>query len=106
MSELIARCTARTCLVLLTVFIASVVPYFSDILQLVSSMSIVAVVFIFPPWFFFLLFRHRGFEWSEIFLMVFLALFGVMSMVVGMYYAIKGLTSDINQHPNPFQNYF
>jgi amino acid permease len=104
--ELISRIFTRTLLVLLSVFIASVVPYFGDILQLVSALSIVVVAFVFPPWFYYLLYRHRGLAWSQIILMSSIAVLGIAASVVGVYFAIKGLIHDIQTLPNQFNHYF
>jgi len=104
--ELLSRITVRSLLVLLSVFIASVVPYFGELLSLVSALSVVAGVFIFPPWFYYLLYRHRGFPVSEIMLMIFLGIIGVCASTVGVYYAIKDLIHEIQQNPNPFDHYF
>jgi len=49
------RIVIRTFLVLCTVFIASVVPYFGDFLSLISALSVVATAFVFPPIFFYVL---------------------------------------------------
>ena len=107
MAELAARMVSRTCLVLMTVLVASVVPYFGDILSLVSALSIVVVVFVLPPWFYFVLFRHtRGFSLGEKVTMVVLVVLGVLSSVIGIYYAITGLVADVKAHPNPFEKYF
>jgi amino acid permease len=106
-SELVARCISRTCLVLLTVFIASVVPYFGDFLNLVSSLSIVVVAFVFPPLFYYLLFRHtKVFTLMELVTMGGLMVFGVVAAVIGIYYAINGLQADIRADPSPFDNFF
>lgn len=107
-NELVARCISRTCLVLTTMFIASVVPYFGDILQLVSSLSMTMIAFILPPLFYFLLYRSRyhGFSYSELGIMLLIAVCGVLCMVIGIYYAIKGLLESIEANPNPFDNYF
>ena len=105
-AELVARVISRTCLVLLTVLIASCVPYFGDILSLVSALSIVVVAFVFPPLFFYLLYRHRGFTKWEIAVMAFIVVFGVGSSGIGIYYAIKDLIHSIQNNPNPFDNYF
>ena len=106
LAELLARILSRTCLVLLTVLIASIVPYFGDVLQLCSALSIVVVAFVFPPWFHYLLFRHRGFSSGELATMLLIVLFGLASSAIGIYYAIKGLVSDIQDHPHPFANFF
>lgn len=105
-AELLSRMLSRTCLVLMTVLIASVVPYFGDVLQLCSALSIVVVVFVFPPLFYYLLFKHRGFTTMELITMAFLVIFGVLSSIIGMYYAVKGLIADVKNHPDPFENYF
>lgn len=106
-SELVARCISRTCLVLLTVFLASVIPYFGDFLSLVSSLSIVVVVFVFPPMFYYLLFRHtKTFTLVELGTMGGLVAFGVCAAVIGIYYAIAKLRGDIADSANPFDNFF
>lgn len=104
--ELLNRVVLRTGLVLLTVFIASVVPYFGDILQLVSSLSIVIAAFIFPPLFYYLLYRHQGFSPEHIALLVFIGAVGTAASAIGVYYSITGLIDDIKNNPNPFAHYF
>lgn len=106
--ELIARITNRTILVLLTIFIASVVPYFPQILSLISALSIIAVAFVFPPLFYYLLFRNSANRIStgQLCLMVFLVCFGLASSGIGLYFAIKDLVDAIKNGGNPFDHYF
>jgi amino acid permease len=105
-SELASRIVGRTILVLLTVLVASVVPYFGDILSLVSALSIVVVAFVLPPWFYYLLHPHKTFTTFELATMIFIVVFGVLSSGIGIYYAIKDLVHDVKNNPNPFDNYF
>lgn len=105
-AELASRIAARTCLVLLTVLIASCVPYFGDILSLVSALSIVVVAFVFPPLFYYLLYRHRGFTFAQLALMAFIIVFGVCSSAIGIFFALKDLIHSIQTNPNPFDDYF
>ena len=82
-------------------------PYFGDILSLVSSLSIVVVMFIFPPLFYYLLYRHtKKFTYFELVSMFVIAAFGVAASVIGIYYAAKSLLNSIENNPNPFDNYF
>jgi len=38
--------------------------------------------------------------------MVLIVIIGIASCVIGMYYAVSGLIQDIENNPNPFDNYF
>ncbi len=106
MAELLPRMASRTCLVLLTVLVASVVPYFGDILSLVSALSIVVVAFILPPIFYYLLHPHKVFSRVEKGNMICIGALGTTASAIGLYYAIDGLIKDIKNNPNPFENYF
>jgi amino acid permease len=109
LAELIPRIISRTCLVLLTVLVASVVPFFGDILSLVSALSVVVVAFVLPPLFYYKLrphHPHKPFSRREGATMIFIVLFGVASSAIGIYYAIHDLIDDIRNSPNPFDDYF
>jgi len=107
LAELVPRVVSRTCLVLLTVLVASVVPYFGDILSLVSALSIVVVVFVLPPLFYYRLFQPvRRFGPLAKAKMLAIVAFGVAASGIGIYFAIKDLVHDIRNNPNPFDDYF
>lgn len=54
-----------------------------------------------------MLYRHtREFSIVEKATMVTLVVFGVLSSVIGIYYAVTGLVQDVKAHPNPFEKYF
>ena len=101
--QLLPRLLLRSALVLCTVFIASVVPYFGSILSLVSALSIIATAFVLPPTFYFLLYRRqRKFGYWEMARLLLTVVVGVLCLVIGVYYAVTGLVDDIRTHPNPF----
>ena len=106
-AQLLPRLVLRSTLVLSTVFIASVVPYFGSILSLVSALSVIATAFVLPPIFYYLLFRaQREFGYVEMGKLVVILALGLLSLVIGLYYAVTGLVDDIRTNPNPFDHYF
>ena len=106
--QLVPRIVLRTLLVVGTMFVASVVPYFGSILSLVSAMSIIAAAFILPPIFYYQLHRHRegGVGRTELVKMVVIVVVGIGACVIGVYFAISGLVADIRANPSPFENYW
>jgi len=105
--ELVSRIVLRTCVVLLIVFIASIVPYFSQVLSLVSAFSTISMVFICPVAFYWMLRKDHVSKslLLQIFL-VFLLLVGILSTIAGSYYGILDLIDEINAHPSPFSHFF
>ena len=104
--ELLPRILLRTALVLLTVLVASVVPYFDAVLSLVGALATVVVAFILPPLFLYLLHPHRVFSLFEKATMIFIMAFGCVACAIGVYFAIDSLVSEIKNNPNPFAHYF
>jgi len=107
-AELTARVIVRTLLVFLTMFVASVVPYFGDLLNIVSSVSTTLTAFIFPPVFYYVLYTRAGIEIStaEKLYMLFIATLGALAFSVGSYFAFDGLISSIENNPNPFLDFW
>jgi len=107
-AELTARVFSRTMLVLLTMFVASVVPYFGDLLNIVSSVSTTCTAFIFPPVFYYVLYTRAGIEisFSEKCYLLCIVTLGVLAFSVGSYYAFKGLIDSIENNPNPFDDFW
>ena len=106
--QLIPRIVLRTLLVVGTMFVASIVPYFGSILSLVSALSIIAVAFILPPVFYYQLHRHKvgGVSRVELAKMIVVVVVGSGACVIGVYFAVSGLVADIRAHPSPFDNYW
>ena len=106
-AQLLPRLALRSSLVVGTVFVATVVPYFGSLLSLVSALSIIATAFVLPPVFYYLLYRgERQFGMAEKARMLAVLALGVLSCVVGVYFAITGLVQDIESNPNPFDNFW
>ena len=106
--QVVPRVVLRTVLVLGTMFVASIVPYFGSILSLVSALSIIAVAFILPPIFYYLLHRNKegGVSRTELVKMAVIVIVGIGACIIGVYFAISGLVADIRANPNPFDNYW
>jgi len=110
--ELLFRILSRTTIVALAVLVASVVPYFGDVLGILSAFAGASVAFILPPVFYYALWRKHGrnegvvLSKLNLFFMALVACLGVCGMGVGMYYAVNGLVSDIRSNGNPFDNFF
>eukprot|EP00456_Euglypha_rotunda_P012400 TRINITY_DN13508_c0_g1_i6.p1 TRINITY_DN13508_c0_g1~~TRINITY_DN13508_c0_g1_i6.p1 ORF type:complete len:302 (+),score=13.19 TRINITY_DN13508_c0_g1_i6:315-1220(+) len=106
--ELVSRIILRTLLVIATMFLASVIPYFGDFLSLVSALSLVATAFIFPPVFYWTLKSRHGERVApgEAVLMVIIVVMGFAGAAAGLYYSIKALIDDISSGGNPFDNFF
>jgi len=106
--ELLARLPLRTALVLATVLIASIFPYFGDFLSFVSSISTVFVAFVFPPIFNYVLKKRRGIiiPRAHLILMVVICLIGCVGSVAGLYYSTTALIDDFEGGGNPFSGYF
>jgi len=106
--ELFYRVVTRTILVFLTIFIASVVPFFGDFLSLISALSTVLTAFVFPPVFYYVL-TTRYATRPPTFELVFMAvvvIVGVLSCVAGVYYAVLALIDDFENGGDPFENFF
>ena len=106
--QLLPRIVLRSVLVVGTMFIASVVPYFGSILSLVSALSIIASAFVLPPVFYYLLHRHQegGVSQVEMVKMAIVVVVGIGACVIGVYFAISGLIADIRDNPSPFEHYW
>jgi len=106
--ELTSRIAVRTFLVLSTIFIASVVPYFGDVLSLISALTLMSAAFIFPTLFYFTLSKKYSFDipMHELICMGIIFLLGFLGAVVGLYYSIKALADDIQSGGNPFDGFF
>jgi len=106
--ELMARLPLRTLLVVATVFVASVVPYFGDFLSFVSSISTVFAAFIFPPVFNYVLKKRNNelIPWYHLFYMGLVVTIGCIGSVAGIYFSTAALISDISSGGNPFSGYF
>ena len=106
--QLLPRIALRTGLVLGTIFVASVVPYFGSILSLVSALSIIATALFLPPIFYYQLHKHRpgGVGRVELAKMAVIVVGGVGACIIGVYFAVSGLIADIRANPSPFENYW
>lgn len=106
--QLVPRIVLRTALVGGTMFVASIVPYFGSILSLVSALSIIAVAFVLPPVFYYLLHRDRdgGVGRVEMVKMGVIVVAGIVACVIGVYFAVTGLIADIRANPSPFEDYW
>jgi len=106
--ELLARLPLRTGLVLATVFVASVIPYFGDFLSFISSISTVFVAFVFPPVFNYTLKQRIGqtITRCEQIYMGAIVIIGLVGSVAGVYYSVSNLYDDISGGGNPFAGYF
>jgi hypothetical protein len=72
------------------------------VLQLVSALSLIVVAFIFPPIFYYVIFKPvRSFPWWEKLSMLAICLGGIASSGCGVYFAVKSLVDDV-EHQNPF----
>jgi hypothetical protein len=98
--ELFSRIMLRSCVVLLAIFTASVVPYFGDILSLVSALAGTAVAFIFP-----VVFYWKLSDSIQPVLKVVLSSILCLG-IVGMYFAVLSLRNSIRNNPNPFDHFF
>jgi vesicular inhibitory amino acid transporter len=107
-AELTARIVVRTLLVLFTMFVASVVPYFGDLLNIVSAVSTSLTAFIFPPVFYYVLYTRAGvlLSVSDKLYLLFITTLGALAFSVGTYYAFDGLIDSIKNHPNPFEDFW
>ena len=106
--QLLPRIVLRSVLVVGTMFIASIVPYFGSILSLVSALSIIAVAFVLPPVFYYLLHKDKegGVSQLEMVKMAVVVVVGMAACVIGVYFAVTGLVADIRDNPSPFENYW
>ena len=103
--EATARIVMRTCIVVASIFVALVVPFFGDILSLVSALSIIVIAFVFPPIFYYRL--HQQHTAASLALMLTVAVLGVGASVIGIYYALTGLITDIRACAGgPFADFF
>lgn len=107
--EVVARVLLRTALVVGTVFIASVVPYFGDLITIVTSISVVFVAYLLPCLFYYIL-LHRSdkapLTFGHSLYLIAISALALAGSVSGMYFGVKDLIDDIDKHPNPFNNYF
>ena len=106
--QLVPRIVLRSLLVVGTMFVASIVPYFGSILSLVSALSIIATAFILPPIFYYQLHRHAegGVSRTEMAKMAVVVVVGIGACIIGIYFALSGLIADVRAHPSPFENYW
>jgi len=85
-----------------------VVPYFGDVLSLISALTLMAAAFIFPTLFYFTLSKKYSFDIPtyELIFMAIIFLLGFVGAVIGLYYSIKQLADDIQAGGNPFDGFF
>jgi len=102
-----ARLPIRCGLVAGTVMIASVVPYFGDVLSFLTSISVVFTAFILPPLFYRELRSRAGNPLStvETICAVVVMAVGVISSAAGLYFSTKNLIDDA-EGGDPFSDYF
>lgn len=105
----LARYIVRSALVAMTVLTATVIPYFGDIMVLISALTIVAVAFLLPPVLFYRLFHQSKLQplgAAHLAFLVLIVLVGLAGAGTGLYYGVKQLIDDINSNPNPFSHFF
>jgi len=106
--EVVTRVMLRTVLMLLVVFVASVVPYLSDIISILSSIAGAAVAFILPCIFYYVLNRENYVpipKW-QIALQAGTVLLGLAVGVAGTYLGVDSLVTDIKNNSSPFDQFF
>ena len=102
---LIRRIPIRTLLVASAVVVAYSVPYFGAMVGLCAAISVMAMVFIFPPLFFFKLCPERVTPGTAAVLVATIAL-GVAGTVIGLIYAISGLVDAIDAGGDVYKGFF
>ncbi len=93
----------RSILVVVVTLVAILLPYFLPLISIVSSVSVVLVVYILPAIFYLKLMKP---SWAIVAGMIFLILFGLAGATLGLKNAIPALISAVEKGGNPFENFF
>jgi amino acid permease len=105
--ELVTRIATRTLTVAATAIVAAVVPYFAQMVGIVSAFTIIALVFVFPIVIFYLVVPEQCQNIYFRAFLLFLLCFAIFTLVVGMYFAVVALVDVIHDSSTgPFQHFF
>jgi len=105
--ELMLRLPLRSLLVLSTVLIALIIPYFGDLMGLLGSLAAGVLAFIFPPVFYYTLSKrvNQPVSTPKLILMGSVCCVGIIASVVGTVYSLIDLIDHLGQGGNPFDKF-
>lgn len=103
--QLVRRIPVRTILVLCIGAVALAVPYFGQLVSLFGAFSVMSMVFVFPPIFFYRLYPERRNGPYTVVLAI-IVLLGVAGTVIGLIYAVDGLVSAIREGGDVYRHFF
>eukprot|EP01027_Heterolobosea_sp_BB2_P016050 GEZU01022902.1.p1 GENE.GEZU01022902.1~~GEZU01022902.1.p1 ORF type:complete len:470 (+),score=92.88 GEZU01022902.1:152-1561(+) len=103
--ELPIRIISRTVLVLFTVVVAVLMPYFGDFMSLIGALGVSAAVYILPV-LFHLILNRASVRWYEWIWAIFVLLVGLLGSGLGVYTSIASLVDDIKNNPINWHGFF
>jgi hypothetical protein len=102
--------TVRTVAVAVVTLVSILLPYFLPLVSIISDISVVLVIYILPPVFYWKLItpsiQGKPRRYLTRLMMLFLICFGIAGSVLGLRAAIPSLISAIEKDGNPFDSFF
>ncbi|KAG0003365.1 hypothetical protein BGZ80_002916 [Entomortierella chlamydospora] len=94
LAQFAKRAIDRILIAVLTAFVAAVIPYFGDMMDLLGALTTCLLVFIFPILFYFMLGGMKGNRWWTLLWYLFILIVGIVAMIMGTIDSIKSLIDD------------
>ncbi|KAI8599888.1 transmembrane amino acid transporter protein-domain-containing protein [Dissophora ornata] len=95
--QFLKRAIPRTIIILLAAFIASVIPFFGDVMDLLGALTTCLLVFVMPIMFYYRLGGMKTMRWWGRLWAWFIFLVGMVALVLGTYDATRHLIADFKQ---------
>ncbi|KAI1316885.1 hypothetical protein EDD11_009375 [Mortierella claussenii] len=96
--QFLKRAIPRTIIILFTAFVASVIPFFGDVMDLLGALTTCLLVFLLPIMFFYRLGGMKTTSWPLQAWIWFIFVIAMMAMVLGTIDATRHLIDDFNRH--------
>ncbi|KAF9901753.1 hypothetical protein BX616_002154 [Lobosporangium transversale] len=96
--QFLKRATSRTIVILFAGLVASALPYFGDLMDLLGALATCLLVYVMPVLFYYRLGGMKNVFWLNQMWIWFIFVVGMVVIVVGTYDATKHLIEDIQHH--------